>query len=424
MPFHKLLITTILSAAALAITACNGNGNGNGAPTPTTGPGTPTVTPGTPTPGAGGLQWQQRGGGTSNQVPPSVTTVRIVFQSEGGESCCVAVDPLALGNFILVLDNLQPGPAVVSVAGFGTDFAPAVPGVTETCETIPAEVAEACDPTRVAPPAYESDPLPVTIVAGVQTDIGTVDLNAYPYALDAQPGQGETVVPTPSAPYPIVPFAFTVADAVTNIQEESVALELMFTVQESGGFRMVTKRVPLQEPLVPCEDGTTTPCSDSGTQDLAGFKATGVAEALPTGCVDVHISAQNTDDVPRDLDFRYGINVQNTGVNVRAIGASLRLSTPEAASVSASGGARVLNLRAIGRSMETSNAAPVSAGRGAGNGMSAQPQSVVDPAARAGPRATTTPVSTTTDSSNLRPAAVTPSPTATLTPAPPAAGEP
>ena len=46
-----------------------------------------------------------------------------------------------------------------------------------------------CDPERVAAPAFESPPLAVTIVAGVQTNIGDVPMEAFPFLFDFSPAQ-------------------------------------------------------------------------------------------------------------------------------------------------------------------------------------------------------------------------------------------
>src|SRR5262245_22819282 len=97
-----------------------------------------------------GPAWPDPGGGMSTELPPG----RIVFQSESGEACCGAGDAELLRGALVVVDNLPAGPATVTFAGFATDFAPAVPGITETCETIPADAAQPCDPQRVASPAF------------------------------------------------------------------------------------------------------------------------------------------------------------------------------------------------------------------------------------------------------------------------------
>jgi hypothetical protein len=252
------------------------------------------------------ITWPTRDGGMTTELPPAIMTGRVFFSSATGEQCCVAVDPSLLSGSaqrgLAILNDLPPGPATVTVAGFTTDFAPTIPGVTTTCSTtVPQNAAKACDQTLVAAPAFESPPLSVTIVAGAQTNVGDVPMDAFPFLFDFSPAQGA------SAPAP-VQFALTVVDAVTNIQRDSVALEVSFDVPDPQGgsgspFRRLTKRVTLE--LNACEDGSNQPCSPQGNLDLAGFAATGTAPELPEGEVEARVTAENLGDPPRALDFRY-----------------------------------------------------------------------------------------------------------------------
>jgi hypothetical protein len=254
-------------------------------------------------------------------------TGRVVFRSESGESCCVAVDPTLLSpnnasSALLVLDDLPPGPATVTIAGFTTDFAPAVPDVTDTCTTFPASAGSPCDPVRVAAPAFESSPLAVSIVAGAQTNLGEVDIAALPFVSSFSPAQ-DVSVPSP------VGFDFTVVDAVTGIRADSVVLEVTFQRAEGEPpvFRAITKRVPLD--LDECADGSEEPCSPEGDLDLVGFNATASFE-LPEGEVDAHISAENLAPTPRRFDLRYPFQVVGTSIPTPT-------STPESAAPAADG---------------------------------------------------------------------------------------
>jgi hypothetical protein len=257
-----------------------------------------------------GVTWPDRGGGSSPGLPPSVVTGRIVFQSDSGEACCVAVDPSLLsptepGQALLILDDLPPGRATVVVSGFSTDFAPAPPDIPVTCKTVPPTAAMPCDPVRIASPAFESAPLVVNIVAGAQTNLGEVDIVSLPFLAAFSPVQNEVVTP----PFR---FDFTVVDAVTGIRAESVAVEVTFQVAEGEPpvFRPITKRVPID--LSACADGTEAPCSTEGDFDLVGFKAGGNAPALPVGPVEARIMAANLANPPRTLDFRYPFVVAAT----------------------------------------------------------------------------------------------------------------
>lgn len=295
---HRHLLCAVAALAAAGLAACGSSEIGSATPTP----GGSTPTPGrTPSP-------SPTAGGTPSVLPPIVQTGRVVFRSANGFACCVAADPALLppqpkpGQPTLVLDRLPIGPATVVIDGFVEDFAPAPPGVGETCATVNTTGVKPCDPTRNASPAFESDPLRVTIVGGVRVNLGAVDVSALPFVLpDFEPPQN-TAVPLP------VEFLFTVADAVTGIEEESVALDITLDVPqgEPPVFRSLTKRVPLE--LFPCRDGGSNPCSAEGDENLAGFDAQSTAEYLeylPPGPVEARITAKNNANPPRDLDFRY-----------------------------------------------------------------------------------------------------------------------
>lgn len=290
----------LLAGIALLLAACGGGGTGTAGM------------------GGGEVIWPDREGGMSTALPPSVQTARIVFASDTGEACCVAVDPALLSGAgspgLAVLDDLPIGPATVTVSGFATDFAPAVPGISLTCSAAPANAARACDAERVASAAYASDPMPVDILAGVQTNLGQVTMKALPFLIDFSPMQGEQTMEP-------IPFDFTVVDAVTGISASSVGLAVRFEVEDTlavtpttsrtprPSFRLVSKRIPIQ--LSPCADGTATPCSEDNL-GLTGFMATGQGVNLPSGVVEAHIMATNEGDPPQQLDFGYPFEILPT----------------------------------------------------------------------------------------------------------------
>lgn len=290
---------------------------------------------GVPSSGSGGtgmneIMWPSREGGPSSTLPPSVSTGRIVFQPQSGAGCCVAVNAQVLSSQqgLAVLTDLPLGPATVTVAGFETGFAPAVPGITETCTTTPGTNGVPCDSTQAATPAFESPPLAVTILAGVQTTLGPVPMVAMPFVLDGfTPAQGA------DAPAP-VHFALTVVDAVTNIRPDSIELEVIFTVPTDATptgttpspFRTLSKRVPLT--LEACADGSTTACSPSGSLQVAGFAGTGTAPELPEGQVEAHLTAENLGDPPQQLDFRYPFNVLATPTQTATATPTSEAATP------------------------------------------------------------------------------------------------
>jgi hypothetical protein len=261
---------------------------------------------------SGGTEWPDRDGGVSGEFPAVVETGRIVFQSETGEACCVAVDPAQLGDRgLAVLDDVPVGLATVTVAGFPGDFAPAVPGIFLTCSTDPPMAAMPCDLIQAASAAFESAPLEVEILAGMQTDIGVVPLESLPFVFEKSPEQG-------TSNQPPIDFVFTVVDAVNGVRPDSVMLEMVFEIADDpddGGdtapsFRVMTKRVPIE--LSPCDDTSAPPCSPDGDLDLVGFVAAGTAPRVPEGKVEARITAENLSNPSRSMDFRYPVFVLPT----------------------------------------------------------------------------------------------------------------
>jgi hypothetical protein len=173
---------------------------------------------------------QQAGGGFGPDLPASVVTVRFLFRSSGGTNCCLAVDPDAVptdpetGQRLLTLASLPAGPGTLTITGFPTDFAPN-DGVLDRCETNPAGVGAFCDAGQTQSPSFASDPKAVNIVAGAQNDAGDIEIPAVPFVL---PGS-LSPAPGTDASNPIEARAIVV-DAVTGIEESSVALQ----VQRNG----------------------------------------------------------------------------------------------------------------------------------------------------------------------------------------------
>jgi len=251
--------------------------------------------------GAGSLDvqpvWPQPGGGESTaQLPAAVQTVRVTFDSEAGLQCCLAINPTtvpidpASGLRLLVLDQLPPGPATFTLTAFATDFAPAADGVTQICPTSPPGVGQACDATRPASPAFQSQSQPVTIVAGTRTQAIDIGLVAWPFVFDLQPPPGD------SAASP-VPVAFTIADAVTGIDGSTIEVS----------FRSLSKRVAVT--LSPCDDNTASLCSQQGHLQVMGFRAVSTPVPLPTGKVSLSITGDNLASPPEHLDFTYDFTV-------------------------------------------------------------------------------------------------------------------
>jgi hypothetical protein len=243
--------------------------------------------------------WQQpSGGGSQPQLPSAVTTVRIVFTSDAGLRCCLAVDPRTVpidggsGLRLMVLDALPPGSATLTLSAFVTNFAPAPAGINDICPTNPANIGQRCDTTRLATPSFESEPQTVTIVPGTRAVAPNIDVHALPFLIDMQPAQGDSV----QSP---VPITFTAVDAATGIDRNSIAVE--------ASFRSLTKRVPIT--LAACDDKTTSPCSAQGQFQVSGFHAVGAPVQLPPGVISLRITAQNLSSPPNQLDFSYDFTV-------------------------------------------------------------------------------------------------------------------
>ncbi len=243
--------------------------------------------------------WPQPGGGSTTVLPAAAEqTVRVVFDSDAGLHCCLAINPAtvpvdqASGLRLLVLDQLPSGPATFTLTAFVTDFAPAPNGVTDVCPTDPPGVGAACDATRPASPSFESPAQPVTIISGTRTQAVDISMTALPFVFDLQPAPGDSI----ASPFPV---AFAAADAVTGIDGNSVTVEAF--------FRSLSKRVPVQ--LNPCDDRTESPCSQNGQFQVTGFHAVATPVVLPAGPASLRITAHNLASPPRDLDFSYDFTV-------------------------------------------------------------------------------------------------------------------
>jgi len=138
--------------------------------------------------------------GFASGLPASVKTIRLVFNSDGGASCCTAIDPTQVpvdssGGGAVVLDSLPAGGATLALAGFPTTFAPAPTGVTQQCAVNPASAGKTCDPSRSANPNYQSNPQRVTIIANQEVDAGDILLFAAATPTP-HPGASPTATPT------------------------------------------------------------------------------------------------------------------------------------------------------------------------------------------------------------------------------------
>jgi len=272
----------MVAACVLTLWGCGG-GSGSG------GPGSLDVQP----------VWPQPGGGESTvQLPGAAQTVRVTFDSEAGLQCCLAVNPTTVpidpvsGLRLLVLDQLPPGPATFTMTAFATDFAPAPEGFTALCATSPPGIGQACDATRPASAAFQSQPQPVTIVAGTRPPAIDIGMASLPFVFDLQPP------PNDSAATPVL-VAFTAADATTQIDGDSITVE--------ASFRSLSKRIAVK--LSPCDDKTASPCSEQGYLQVTGFFAVSTPVPFPPGPVSLHITGRDLASPPAELDFIYDFTV-------------------------------------------------------------------------------------------------------------------
>lgn len=239
-------------------------------------------------------------GGFGSTLPASVRTVRFVFRSAAGFSCCVSLDPAEApldpdsSKRFMVLDSLPFGPGTIQVSGFPTAFAPAPDGVAQLCANDP-DIGRVCSSTRLATPSFDSSPLSVNIKSLGDTDAGDIVIEAVPFLLiDAlQPGPNTSV----SNP---VPMGFTVVDAITGIDHDSVAAALL----PIGGSRR-----NLDLTLHACDDGTANPCSPGSRLNVSGFIATAGPQVLAPGRASIDISARNLASSPAVLGFEYSFTV-------------------------------------------------------------------------------------------------------------------
>ena len=114
-----------------------------------------------------------------------------------------------------------------------------------------------------------------------------------PFLFNASPDNGDSV----ASP---VTIRFTVADAVSGIDRNSISAELS---QNNGAF------VALPLTLTACDDATATPCSAGGAFKVTGFVAASAPQMLAPGSARVHVQARNLASPPSPLDLTYAFTV-------------------------------------------------------------------------------------------------------------------
>ncbi len=272
---------------------------------------------------------QPDGGAPSPQLPPAAQTVRIVFDSDGPPPlhCCLAVNPRtvpidAVTGLRLLLLDAPTGAATFSLAAFPGTAAPAPDSLhLDVCPTNPPGVGQACEANSSDTPTFQSPPQTVTILPGAGSQPIDVSLVAVPFLIDLQPTPNDSV----TSP---VPVSFTAADALTGIDQNSIAVE--------ASFRTFSKRAAVTP--IPCDDrnSTSLPCSEGGKLQASGFRITTAPLFLPSGPVTLHITVSNLASPPATLnDFQYDFTVlDQSGGGQGATPTSAVIVSPQSSSSS------------------------------------------------------------------------------------------
>lgn len=281
------VFTTIAIAFCLFVSACSGGGGGSGS-----GSSDGNVEVGSLWPQADSVP----PGAFDTTLPAAVESVRYVFRSDTGFSCCVVIDPDDLsGNRAITLQSVPAGPATLQVSGYPTSFAGAPEGVTETCDIDP-RIGRTCSRNRSSSASFDSGPRSIDVVAGGSTNAGDVPVRSVPFVLlpSLVPAQNASV----NNP---VPIEFTVVEAIFGVDPSTVGAALI----PLGGSRRNLTVV-----LRACTDGTATPCSANGQLKVRGFISNADdPQVVPSGTTAVEISARNLAPTPAAMQFEYGFTV-------------------------------------------------------------------------------------------------------------------
>jgi cysteine-rich repeat protein len=246
-------------------------------------------------------------------LPAAAKTIRVVFQA-AGLRCCVAVDPTRLpvnpatGRRSLALDDLPLGPATFMLAAFPTDFAPTSGGITRVCDTNPAGVGSACDPTREAMPSMLSQAVSVNITGGSRFEAGGVTLASVPFLVDGSvqpPPEQQSLKKLMRASQGFVTspvtIRFSVVDAGAGLDGPSLSVTLrQLGEPESAGPLILT----------PCDDSGPVPCTRGGELDVVGFRVETEPRPLAAGTARAELRARNLNSPPASFSFEYELRVR------------------------------------------------------------------------------------------------------------------
>src|SRR5262249_46338589 len=154
------------------------------------------------------------------------------------------------------LAGIPEGAASVVVRGFPDPTAPARQNFGALCETKPAGLGRACDPSDTfATPSYGSDVTPFDVLAASQTRVRDIIIPALPFIV---PG---TLAPPPGASvFNPLTVGFTVAIAAGSIDGNTIAV----AVAPPGD--LASRSTDSNA----CDDRSSPRCSTSVNLDVTG----------------------------------------------------------------------------------------------------------------------------------------------------------
>jgi len=235
------------------------------------------------------------GGGFGTDLPAAVRVVRFDFASDGGESCCVAVDPRDIpidpdiGQRRIVLKRLPAGPGALTVAGFPGDSAATPIGNPDTCSIDPAAAAQSCVRGLIDTPSFLSAPQSVTVMGGAVVDAGDIEVPALPFVI---PG---SLDPAPDG------------DAVAPLRVRARLGIAAGEIPESSVFVAVSPEGELAVTTDPCDDRGANPCSPGGELDVSGFVVESAATSPGIGDSEVRIEASSADGGALRLSYEVAV---------------------------------------------------------------------------------------------------------------------
>jgi hypothetical protein len=237
-------------------------------------------------------------------VPPSAGTIEVLITAPGRPAMVTFSDP---STQQVVIDNVAVGVVTIQVLAYDVPF-------NDRQQILEFGL----------PPSFESTPKEVQVAPYQNTNAGTFELLAQPFATDFTPAPGAADVGVRA------PVVFLIATAVGAIEPGSINVGI-------GGVAVVIDGDPQAgASLVPCDDATEQPCSAGANQGLVGFAfAYETPSAYPANAsITVAVNAQNTQG--RFFAFTYGFTTGATSTTPTATEEIPPTSTPTSTAVAPS----------------------------------------------------------------------------------------